>query len=73
MKVLPEKQAYTAMFAFSQNRYRLNESDDLAALLGSMSLLPGAGTADPSIWQDWLNAINLAEPDAVQVEMKLNK
>lgn len=73
MKVLSEKQAYAAMFAFLENRYRLTESDDLAALLGSMSLLPGGGTADPAIWLDWLNAINLAESDAVQVEMKLDE
>jgi hypothetical protein len=36
-----------------------------------MSLLPGGGTADPAIWQDWLNAIKEAESGAVRVDMEL--
>lgn len=71
MKNLSEHEAYSAMFAFLENRYRLTESDDLGALLGSMSLLPGGGTADPAIWEDWLKAIKDAEAGAVRVDMEL--
>ena len=71
MKNLSEHQAYAAMFAFLENRYRLYESDELGALLGSMSLLPGGGTADPAIWKDWLNAIKEAESGNVRVKMEL--
>lgn len=71
MKNLSAHEAYAAMFAFLESRYRLTESDDLGALLGSMSLLPGGGTADPAIWEDWLNAIKEAESGAVKVDMEL--
>ena len=71
MKNLSEHEAYVAMFAFLEHRYRLTESDDLGALLGSMSLLPGGGTADPAIWEDWLNAIKEAESHNVKVNMEL--
>lgn len=71
MKNLSEQEAYAAMFAFLEHRYRLTESDELGALLGSMSLLPGGGTADPAIWDDWLNAIREARSNAVNVLMEL--
>ncbi len=71
MKNLSVHEAYTAMFAFLESRYRMTESDELGALLGSMSLLPGGGTADPAIWEDWLNAIREAESGSVRVKMEL--
>jgi hypothetical protein len=71
MKNLSERVAYAAMFAFLEHRYRLTESDDLGALLGSMSLLPSGGTADPAIWEDWLNAIEKAESQNVRIDMEL--
>ena len=71
MKKLSEHEAYAAMFAFLENRYRMTESHELGALLGSMSLLPGGGTADPAIWADWLNAIKEAESGAVRLDMEL--
>ena len=71
MKNLSEHKAYAAMLALLEHRYRLAESDDLVALLGSKSLLPGGGTADPAIWEDWLNAIKEAESGAVRVDMEL--
>lgn len=71
MKKLTEHEAYAAMFAFLEHRYRLTESDDLGTLLGSMSLLPDGGTADPAIWEDWLNAIREAESQSVKMDMEL--
>ena len=71
MKKLSEFMAYTAMFAFLEHRYRLTESDDIGALLSSMSFLPGGGTADPAIWEDWMSAIKEAESNDVKVDMKL--
>lgn len=71
MKSLSEQEAYAAMFAFLEHRYRLTGSDDLAALLGSMSLLPGGGTADPVLWEDWQNAIKEAESHRANVNMEL--
>lgn len=71
MKNLSEHEAYAAMFAFFEHRYRLTASDDLEAPLGSMSLLPGGRTADPAIWEDWLNAIKEAESRNVNVNTEL--
>lgn len=73
MKNLSEHKAYAAMFAFLEKRYQLTESDDLGALLGAMSLLPDGGTADPAIWEDWLNAIEEAESGNVRVDMELKR
>lgn len=71
MKSLSMHEAYAAVFAFLESRYRMTKSDDLGALLGSMSLLPGGQTADPAIWEDWLYAIKQAQSGAVKVEMAL--
>lgn len=71
MKNISEKEAYAAMFAFLEHRYRLTDSDDLGALLGSMSLLPDGGTADPAIWEDWLNAIKEVESHCVRMDIEL--
>ena len=71
MKNLSAQEAYAAMFAFLEHRYRLTESDDLGALLGSMSLLPGGGTADPAIWDDWINALKEAKSRNARVNMEL--
>jgi hypothetical protein len=71
MKSLSEYQAYVAMFAFLEHRYRLTKSDELGTLLGSMSLLPDGGTADPALWGEWLSAIREAESGSVKVDMQL--
>jgi len=71
MKQLSEQEAYAAMFAFLEHRYKLTQSDDLGALLGSMSLLPNGGTADPAIWQDWCNAIKEAISNGVRLNLEL--
>jgi hypothetical protein len=71
MKSLSEREAYAAMFGFLEHRYRLTESDELGALLGSMSLLPGGGTADPAIWDDWLTAIREAECGNSKLKLEL--
>lgn len=72
MVQISEQQAYAAMYAFLEYRYRLAESDELGSLLGSMSLLPGGNTADPAIWGDWLVAIKKATSNEVCLDMALN-
>lgn len=71
MNNLSEKEAYAAMFAFLENHYRLTESDDLATLLSSMSLLPDGSTADPAIQEDWLYALEQARAGKVRVDLQL--
>jgi len=57
MEKMTRQQAYCAMYHYLENLYQLTHSDDLGAFLGEMSILPDGNTADPAIWQDWLQAV----------------
>jgi len=58
MKPLEPEQAYLAMFAFIEEYWlRVNRPAELGDLLSLMRYTPGAGTADPSMWDTWLAAI----------------
>ena len=50
-------QAYVAMFAFLQAHWQRSGSDEIAALLGSMSLLADGRPVDPAVGADWEYAI----------------
>jgi hypothetical protein len=71
MSNLTEHEAYVAMFAFLERRYRLSGSHDLAALLGSMGTLSDGGTADPAAWGDWIEAVEAARAGTVRTDMDL--
>jgi microcompartment protein CcmK/EutM len=60
MVELTDKQAYLAMFAFLEEEYRLSHSDEIGALLGSLSLLADGCPADPAVRKQWSNAVDLA-------------
>jgi len=65
--------AYAAMYEFLIGYYERTKSDDVGALLGSMSLLEDGGTADPAIWQDWLESIEKAKGQVVDQSLGLKK
>lgn len=71
MTKLSQQEAYAAMFAFLEHHYRLTQSADLGALLGSMSLLPDGGTADPAIREYWLQAVRKAASGNVKLNLEL--
>lgn len=71
MKRLTEREAYVAMYAFLQHWHGLTQSDAIAALLGSMSLLQDDIPFDPALWDDWLDAIKAVESGTVDVYMTL--
>ncbi len=52
-----ELQAYKVMLIFLENYYNNTKSDEIAILLGSMSLTESGKPMDPGVWQDWINAI----------------
>lgn len=66
-------EAYAAMFAFLQGVYERTDSDDLGALLGSMSLLTDGRTADPSAWKEWQEAVRKVKARSVTVELDLRR
>jgi len=71
MRNLSEKEAFLAMFSFLEERYRATESDDIGALLGSMSFLSDGNTADPAIWEDWRKAVNKVFLSEVNANLNL--
>lgn len=60
IKNLTEKQAYLAMLMFLEQYFHQTQSDDIGALLGSMSFLEDENTADPAMWHDWQKCIQLS-------------
>jgi hypothetical protein len=71
MDSLTTEEAYLAMFAFIEKRYRLTTSDDLASFLGDMSLMFSGGTADPAPQDDWDEAVSLARAGKVDAMQRL--
>lgn len=65
------RQAYAAMYQYLKKVYDLTGSDDLAGLLGSMSLLPDGQPADPGAWSDWLRAVSEAKAGAPDLQLTL--
>jgi hypothetical protein len=68
---LSAPQAYAAMYAFLEARYQMTMSDDLGALLGSMSLLEDGTPADPAIGSDWEVAVSQAIQGKVDLKLTL--
>ena len=60
MAIMTDKQAYAATFYFLEQMFLRTGSDELGALLGSMSLLADGGTADPAMAKDWQAAVDYA-------------
>jgi hypothetical protein len=71
MKMLSERQAYAAMFAFLSYHYRINNSHDIALLLSGMAMLPSGDTADPAMWHEWLEAVGKARAGEVDLDQEL--
>ena len=66
---LNEKEAYLAMFEFLASLYERTRSDELGALLGGMSLLEDGVTADPAVWQDWMQSVQKAKQGGVDASL----
>lgn len=68
---LSKQHAYLAMYVFLEQRFRNTQSGDIAALLGSMSFLPGGEPADPAVAKDWDDAVNQSVGDEVMANLDL--
>ena len=69
--VITEKEAYLAMFEFLYNHWSRCQSDDLAALLGSLAVAPDGGPMDPAFSQDWKSAVAKAQRGEVNASIGL--
>ena len=71
MSQLTPAQAYLAMYSFLEAHYQRTKSDDIGALLGSMSLLPDGGSADPAVLHEWQAAVDAALSGSVDAALGL--
>ena len=71
MSQLTPAQAYLAMYSFLRAHYQRTKSDDIGALLGSMSFLPGGVTADPAVAAEWQEAVQAATSGSVDAALRL--
>ncbi|WP_196987647.1 hypothetical protein [Caenimonas aquaedulcis] len=69
--VLTSREAYLAMFAFLEAHYQRTKSDDIGALLGDLTLLPGGTSADPAAIVDWQHALSRARGEVVDAGFDL--
>ncbi|MEM8849090.1 MAG: hypothetical protein AAGE03_03550 [Pseudomonadota bacterium] len=71
-KPLTMKEACRAMFAYLSKWYDTTGSDEIGALLGSMSLVEDDDRpADPAIWSDWLECVAAAKSGKVDASLQL--
>ncbi len=70
---LSKKQAYLAMFAFLDDYYQRSNSDEVAIMLGGMSLLSDGSVADSAIEDDWEKAVKKVLDGKVDSTLKFSK
>ena len=70
MTVLTSQQAYLAMLALLEEEFKLSGADEIAILLGGMSLLADGGPADPAVQEQWDLAVKLALAGEVDAALR---
>ena len=70
---LSSEQAYLAMFAFLESHVQRGASDELLALLGSLSLAADGAPADPAVASDWNRAVQAAVAGKVNAHIRLSR
>lgn len=50
-------EALKVMNCFLEKYYEQTSSEDIGSLLGDMQILDDGKTADPAVWEDWVNCI----------------
>lgn len=72
-QALTANEAYRAMFSFLEELYQRTHSDELAVLLGSLSLLDDGQPADPAMWHAWEQAVSRALADKDLDRMRFDR
>lgn len=67
---MTEQEAYRAMYYFLEKYYSYIKSEEIANLLGGLSLLPDGSTADPAFETEWSDSIKRAKVDTEGVKLK---
>jgi ribulose 1,5-bisphosphate carboxylase large subunit-like protein len=71
MESLTTREAYTAMYFFLENLYRMTGSDELAGFLGGLAMLEDGTTADAAAWRDWLDAVAKVRAGRDDIRLRL--
>jgi len=66
-------EAYLAMYAFLEELYVKYGFDQFGGLLGSMSLLSDGSTADPAIWEDWIQCVQRVKGGDVDASLRFKE
>jgi hypothetical protein len=68
---LTDHQAFLAMYSYLEQFYERTQSDDVATILGGLSLLPDGTFADPASSQEWADACAAARQGKVNARLTL--
>ncbi len=60
-KIITTKKGYEALFYFIEKFYEMTKSDALGEILSGMEYLEDGKSAEPLLWDYWLEAIEKAE------------
>ena len=55
---LTQLQAYNTMYKLLDDYYQKTKLEDIMSLLGVMCFSVDGRTADPAVWEDWIEAIS---------------
>jgi hypothetical protein len=58
-KTLTQVEALKAMSLFLEKYWDRGHSDEIAMLLGSLSLQPDGMCADAALWDDWIECVRV--------------
>lgn len=59
------------MYDFLEKEFELTKSDDIAILLGGMSLLENGCSADAAAWIDWLDSVKKAQNNECDIAFRI--
>lgn len=55
--MLTSDEALAAMHRFLEMYWERGSSEEIAMLLGSLSIQPDGKCADPALWNDWMQCV----------------
>ena len=67
---IPITTAYVAMYKFIQLYYNLSKPEQIGDLLSGMAFLSDGRPADPAMWSDWMDAVELAVKGDCDIKLR---
>lgn len=70
-RTFTDAEAFRAMFVFLEEYYLRTKSNDVGALLGSMSILPNGKPLDAAMWTEWLTCLEWSKLGNVDDQFRI--